>query len=101
MNGDFQNDPAVIEDGIDDATVARVERNIDGVHDFLQAVIADPSMLEQVPKGAQIVLVFDDDPALSEANLRAGAKVEREGGSIYVHRVKNLAPLAPAPAAAS
>ncbi len=83
----LQNQP-VFDDGLDDDTVARVERNIDGAFDFLRSVIADPSMLDHVPKGAEIVLVYDDDPALSEAHLRVAAEIEAAGGSVYVHRVK-------------
>lgn len=80
--------PPLFDDGLDEATVARIERNIDGAFDFLRSAITDPSMLDQVPKGAQIVLVYDDDPALSEANRRAAAEIVAAGGSVYVHRVK-------------
>ncbi len=83
-----QHDLSLVDDGLDEATVARVERAIDGAFDFLRSAIDDPSMLDHVPTGAQIVLVYDDDPALSEANRQAGAEIERAGGSTYVHRVK-------------
>ena len=89
MNTSPLHDLPVFDDGLDDETVARVERNIDGAFDFLRSAIADPSMLDYVPKGAQIVLVYDDDPALSEANRRAAAEIEAAGGSVYVHRVKS------------
>lgn len=95
-----QSDAAPFDDGIDDATVARVERNIDGLHDFLRSVIAAPSLLERVPKGATIIMAYDDDPALSAAHRRAAAKLEREGKAVYLHRVKSQPPPAEAEPAA-
>jgi hypothetical protein len=75
-------------DILDGGRVAWVTRNIAGTFDFVRAVMDDPSLFDHVPDGAQLVLVYDDDPALSELHLRAAAEIERQGGTVYVHHVK-------------
>ncbi len=74
------------KDDFDDATVARIERNIDGAFDLLAKVIDDPSIADRIPDGAQIILEYEDDPDLSAANRRAGWVARRP---VYVHRVAN------------
>lgn len=76
-----------IDDGLDEAEVARIERNIDGAFDCVRAVIADPALLERVPAGAAIALAYDDDPVLSAENLKAAGEIEESDGLVYVHRV--------------
>ncbi len=75
---------------LDEAKIARVNRGIAATFDFIQAMVDDPSLNERIPDGAQLIFEYDDDPTLSEANLRAGARIEREGGAVYVHRVRSF-----------
>lgn len=87
-----------LENIYDEAKVARINCYIRATGDFVQAMIDDPDLFERVPDGAQ--LVFDDDPALSAANLEAAARYERDGVTFYVHRVAADSPYAqPFPAA--
>jgi hypothetical protein len=86
--------PGIAEIDIDDRAAGLIERNIDGVFDFLSAVAADPTMIDRIPHGAEIVLEHVSDPALSAANRRASLKTSRSGGPIYIHRVRERPALA-------
>lgn len=79
-----------INDGIDDldpAAVARIERNLAGAGDFLAAIGANPSIVDRIPDGAEIILDFEDDPDLSMANRHAAIEARRAGRPIHVHHV--------------
>ncbi len=58
------------------------------LHDeFLQALIADETLQEELPNGATLVLLPDDDPELTEHNLAYGALSAGRGRNVYFRHV--------------
>ena len=58
-----------------------VEKNITLSMEFSRYVIEHPKVAEQIPKGAQVVLLPQDDPELCRENLKL-AELHREQGSV-------------------
>jgi hypothetical protein len=71
-----------------------VARNLILMTEFDRYVLEHPEFAEQIPSNAQIVLLPEDDPELSEKNLGI-SKPQRESGQpvIYVRIEKVLPPL--------
>lgn len=65
-----------------------IERDIGLGFDFLGAIIDDPSIAEDIPNGATLVLLPDDDPELAEANLQMGIEAARKGADVYIRHFK-------------
>lgn len=64
-----------------------VDRNIELAFELTESVIADPSLLADVPSGAMLVLIPDDDRELAEANLEGAVKAFRRGKNVYLCHV--------------
>ncbi len=65
----------------------RIDTNIEGAVDFLEAIIADPDLVNHIPIGAEIILDHRDDPNLTQANRQLEAVAQRAGSATYTHRV--------------
>ena len=65
-----------------------IERNLDLAEQLLLAQLADPALLEEIPDGATVVLVPDDDPALAEHNLAVAREVFARGKNVYLKYVR-------------
>lgn len=70
-------------ESIDAATDTRVRRNLEMVRRFTLQIFEDPSLLDEVPDGQEIVFIPDDDPRLAEMNLQGGMRKVRAGHNIY------------------
>lgn len=58
------------------------------LHDaFLQALIADEALQEEIPNGVSLVLLPDDDPELTERNLAFAVLNARRGRNVYLRHV--------------
>ena len=69
-----------------------VEKNITLSMEFSRYVIEHPKIAGQIPKGAQVVLLPQDDPELCGENLKL-AELHRKQGQVVVYvRVEKLAP---------
>jgi hypothetical protein len=70
------------------------EKNITLSFEFERYILEHPEMLEQIPQGAEVVLLPNDDPELRRLNLE-GAQKRQELGSaspiVYVE-IEALAP---------
>lgn len=75
-------------DAVDAAVIETANKNLDLACKFGLAIIADPSMLDDIPNGSQLVLLPDDDPALVETNIESGFKAVRAGRDVYFRRVR-------------
>lgn len=69
-----------------------VERSIDEAFEIGRAIIADPSLLDDIPNGATLVLLPDDDPDRSEERKALGLAALERGESVYFKRVPHLPP---------
>ena len=58
--------------------------------DWLQSVIDDPSVLDQIPNHASIVLLPQDDPEQFEANLAMAMDAARKGKNVYLKQVESV-----------
>jgi hypothetical protein len=67
-----------------------VQRNISLSFDFAKAIVDDPTILEEIPDGATLVLLPDDDPELSRENLRLGVEAAERGENVYIRHVGSL-----------
>ena len=70
------------------------EKNITLSFEFERYIAEHPEVLEQIPQGAEVVLLPQDDPELYRINLEAAQRAQSEGNArpvIYVE-IKALAP---------
>lgn len=67
-----------------------VDRNIMLSFEFAKSIIDDPAILEDIPDGATLVLLPDDDAELSRENLRLGVESAERGEDVYIRHVKTL-----------
>jgi hypothetical protein len=59
---------------------------------FMQHVLDNPDLLDQIPDSADIIFLPDSDPALRQANLELGQEREREGAQVtfYIEMVPEV-----------
>jgi hypothetical protein len=55
---------------------------------FIRAIIADPSILDDIPNGVMLKLLPDDDPDLVEANIAIGLNAVGKGKDVYFRHVR-------------
>ncbi len=82
------------EPTLDTATAA--DRNLALIGDMLQAQLADPELLNDIPNGATVVLIPEDDAELAEYNFGVARTLVARGKNVYLKRVRTAAP-APTP----
>src|SRR5687768_10897991 len=73
---------------LDEATISRVTRNIELAGRFTLSIFNDPSILDEIPHGGEIVLIPDDDPELAESNLQGGIRSVRAGKNITFRHIR-------------
>lgn len=66
------------------------ERNVTLSFEFAKSIIDDPAILEEIPDGATLVLLPDDEPELARENLRIGVMAAKRGEDVYFRHVTNL-----------
>jgi hypothetical protein len=64
-----------------------IDRNFDLIQGYIQAQLEDVNNMEQVPEGAETVLLPSDDPEWFEANLEIVVKALRRGANVYARHV--------------
>lgn len=73
---------------IDEQTVMRfADRNADFALAHLEAILEDTTLLDEIPNGAHIIWLPDDDPELAAYNRATGERREREGKTVLYKRV--------------
>ena len=73
--------------GITDRQGELIDRNFGLVQGYIQAQLEHVDNMEQVPEGAETVLLPDDDPAWFERNLEIVVKRLRSGNNVYARHV--------------
>jgi hypothetical protein len=61
-----------------------VEKNITLSFEFERYILEHPEVLEQIPDGAQVVLLPQDDPELYRINLNAAQKAREIGKGVLL-----------------
>lgn len=59
------------------------EKNITLSFEFERYLLEHPEALEQIPTGAEIVLLPKDDPELYRVNLEAAQRAQDDGGNAH------------------
>lgn len=59
---------------------------------FIRAYVEDVSILEDIPSGSALILLPDDDPELTEANLRHAVDTARQGYDVYIRHFPRTKP---------
>jgi hypothetical protein len=75
------------EAAVSPETAASVNRNLELVHGYISAQLEDADNMEQVPEGAETILLPDDDPEWFEHNLRMVETALRGGVNVYARHV--------------
>ncbi len=71
-------------------------RNAELAFDLVQAQLANPELLNEIPNGATVVLIPEDDPELAEYNFGVARTLVARGKNVFLKRVRSAAP-APTP----
>jgi hypothetical protein len=64
-----------------------IDRNFDLIRGYIAAQLEDVDNMEQVPDGAETILLPDDDPIWFERNLEMVVKALRRGANVYARHV--------------
>ncbi len=67
---------------------ATVDRNLELSRRFTLATFADPTIADDIPDGAMVVLIPDDDPDHARANIEIGLAAVRRGENVYFRHVR-------------
>lgn len=62
---------------------------------FMQMVVADPSIADEVPGGAYVFLLPEDDPELAAVEQAAADKAANAGKLVYVRSLPSAPPAPP------
>jgi hypothetical protein len=71
------------------------DRNITLSFEFAKSIIDDPAILDEIPEGATLVLLPENEPDLAKENLRLGLEAAERGENVYIRHVKNLSSAMP------
>ena len=71
----------------DDAANQRVAQTLDLAQRFFDAAFADPSLLDGIPDGANVIFIPDDDEDVARANSAAAARMQAAGRLVHLVRV--------------
>jgi hypothetical protein len=69
-----------------------IERNMDLSFDFARRIFENPEILEEIPEGATLVLLPDDDPSLLQEKMELGIRALHRGENVYFRHVKSPSP---------
>lgn len=64
-----------------------VERNMTLAFELARAIVDDPTLLEQIPDDATVVLVPEDDSELAQFNKAMGQQAAISGETVHLHRI--------------
>lgn len=65
-----------------------VERNMDLAFQFIGQILNDPALLDEIPDGATVVLLPDDDPGQTNANIDLAVDSARDGSNVYMRHIE-------------
>ena len=63
------------------------EKNLDLFHEFMMYALENPEILDRIPKGAQLVILPEDDPQLCQENLEIVRKRKEKGQTVVTVRM--------------
>lgn len=72
-----------------------VHKNLDLHAEWMRYLFAHPEAMDQIPEGAQVVIIPTDDPELAQANTRTLTAAQRRGAPIVVVHLASPKPPTP------
>jgi hypothetical protein len=60
--------------------------------EFDRYLLEHPEVMQQIPDGAEVVFLPEDDPDLLQENLRIAKDRQRESGAVVLVRIGKLSP---------
>lgn len=72
-----------------------VKKNLDLHAEFMRYTFENPEVLEQVPKGATLVILPEDNPELYKENLKIVKTRQARGLPVVVAKMKTPCPIVP------
>lgn len=72
---------------VDAAAGGQFERTLELSERFFDAVFDNPAILDDIPDGASLVFVPDDDSDEAAENIRAAAKMRHAGALVHLVQV--------------
>jgi Family of unknown function (DUF5647) len=66
----------------------QTRRNLELSRRWALAILADPTLLDEIPEGCDLELLPDDDPELSALNIELGLAALRRGFNVYFRHVR-------------
>ena len=79
---------------VDVTKQALIEANLDLAARFMEMVFEDPSILEEIPAGATLFFLPEENPALAAEIQRSADQVAQKGRPIYVRSMPPVVPAA-------
>lgn len=65
-----------------------IDKNITQWGLFMQYVLENPGVLDEIPQDATVISLPEEDRELAETNLKHGKKLEAEGKKVVYFKVK-------------
>ena len=69
------------------AAERRITANIDLAGRFIDSLFDNPALLDEIPDGASVVILPDDDPRLARMNEEAGRRMQASGKTVRFFRL--------------
>lgn len=65
-----------------------VKRNLDLLNEFMKYSFKNPDILDKIPRGAELVILPENDPRMFKENMKIVEKLKKEGKRFVVVRMK-------------
>lgn len=66
-----------------------ITSNFDAAFEFVRSIVDDPTTLDEVPHGATVVLIPDNDPESLSGNLELARAAIDRGEDVYLRHTRH------------
>ena len=70
-----------------------IKGNLDLTNEFMKYAFKNPDILDKIPKGAELVILPENDPRMYKENMKIVEKLHKEGKQVVVVRMKMPEPI--------
>ena len=65
-----------------------IRKNLDLLNEFMKMAFDQPDILDKLPKGAELVILPENDPELYKANLKIKQSLEKKGEEFVIVKMR-------------
>jgi len=65
-----------------------IKRNLDLLNEFMKYSFKHPDILDRIPKGAELVILPENEPKMYKENMKIVDKLKKEGKRFVVVKMK-------------